>query len=462
MTLHPSLSSRPSSSRRAHLKNAVFLPIAGLLPWGKPRCIHSISKTTSIRTELPIELWLQIIELVLKPSFATDETFQPENLYFFCLSLIIHQFSNPSLAHSRLARCTLRLVSRSFKAMVDEVSPRVRSQWILSYSRDNATTYPPCIRLDKKFRNYEELSAGKPYPHPVQTLVLQDMPMRLGDQETGRLISGTIQRPSRLTTLHLSFMPAPSQTAEFPMSMLSALPSLQTLSVASHKDILLNGPLLLPNLVNLFLICQMVPTSDLSEWRFPSLATLSIDTRGWPQSTGTSILQQHCDLIGRHRETILSLRISPVMEREMRVRLRAHLEAMPRLESLATDFVYYNPFPHGSPAPPASLRSLVHISSSSLWTSQAIASVLVTIIEHTKSIDTLTLAEEPFRQTPGVDPNRTEKNTAALKRLHAICLSRKIAVYGNMGVKYCCVLKAMAQIGNLRLEQIQAWYPRGY
>ncbi|KAG8822268.1 hypothetical protein FRC19_006314 [Serendipita sp. 401] len=116
----------------------------------------------SISTELPVEIWMNIIWFALEPQYGTNQYFRPQDLQFFYLALVIHYFSNPAFMETKRTRGSLRLVSKAFKALVDEMKKKQEGfiPWLSSYSPDNAMSYAPTARLDTQH--------SQPFAHAAQ------------------------------------------------------------------------------------------------------------------------------------------------------------------------------------------------------------------------------------------------------------------------------------------------------
>ncbi|KAG8832642.1 hypothetical protein FRC17_000954 [Serendipita sp. 399] len=396
-------------------------------------CSHTLSMN-SVSTELPVEIWINIIWFCVEPQWGTNQYFRPQDLQFFYLALIIHYFSNPAFMEAKRTRASLRLVSRAFKQLVDEMKEKQKGfiPWLSSYSPDNATKYAPAARLDTQVHVLENLSSLKqPYPHEISIASIQQT---FSSSPGERLVDlqSLLAKPWTLGVLHLSFICTGNDAEEFPLSILRELSSLHTLSIASHSPMSLRGKLELPWLRALFLTTDLVTSADFSEWKFRELQSLSIDSRGWPLSgNGYTLPDQYLPFMERHAGTIRSLRLIPmVIGNSQAARpILAVIQKMTNLEALATDLVRWSPI-------------------SSWPTGEGLVQAMT-------GLTTLALTEDPFQDA---ELDSWGESKGAVKKLDAVCRSRRISIYGNMGAPMCCVQKAAKRLSNLRMEVVQEWY----
>ncbi|KAG8800386.1 hypothetical protein FRC16_003010 [Serendipita sp. 398] len=414
----------------------------------------------SISTELPVEIWMNIIWFALEPQYGTNQYFRLQDLQFFYLALIIHYFSNPAFMETKRTRGSLRLVSKAFKALVDEMKKKQEGfiPWLSSYSPDNAMSYAPTARLDTQVHLLENIGRiEKPYPHEISILSIQQM---FSSSTAERQISllPLLANPGTVGVLHLSCISTGKDAENFPLSILSELTGLHTLSIASHSPMLLNGKLEMPWLRALFLSTGLVTGSDLSGWKFKELQSLSIDSRGWPLSgDGYTLPSDYISFMERHATTIRSLRLIPMLVgREPKAGpVFDVLQKMERLESLATDFVRWSPVSSWKLNPRlGTVEHLVHISTQPHRLA-AICNHILPMIQIMTGVNTLAITEDPFQDA---EDDLWAESKAAVKKLDATCRLRGITIYGNMGVHVCCVKEAAKRLTNLRMDAVQEWY----
>ena len=391
------------------------------------------------RNGLPTELWYLIIRHALEPRFALMLDFLPQKAHFFHICLLMHPFSCPDRSEIERTKASLKLVCHNLKAIVDGISSTQRrnSPWIMSYNPDTALRYGPCVRLDACFDNISSISDVKQqYPHEVD--ILSIVFQYANGPGCNAALFSLLMSPWTLKVLHLSSAISHHHTmGELPLSILGGLPSLQVLSVASSRPFKLFGKLAMPKLKSLFLTCVPRDSSDTSQWVFPELEHLVIDTRGWPAPREYDHFNdQFGDLLWTHSQTIKSLKLIPVTQ--TRVSFLSNLDSMPRLEALATDFVRYVPrmFPHIRNSP---VVHLIHISTRT-YTRNQISNALLATLKAFPLVRTLTITEHPFlERSPAYAVD--EDNQSLIHEVDALCRSRGIRIIGKAGDDTCCISK---------------------
>lgn len=415
---------------------------------------------------IPMEIWWDILQFAVEPSFATDQEFLPQNIQFYFSAIIIHHFSNPGNTHVKKTRAALRLVCRDFKFIVDKVvNVYYRSPlWISPFSPDNAKNYGPAARIDVRVNALGALAHGahSQYAHELKILTIQS-------QYNAEIpdVSSVLSRPWALTVLHLSFFNVSDIGSHFPTHVFIGLSLLHTLSVTSHRPLRIDGNLTMPQIRTLFLCCEYTDGSDISQWSFPNLQNLVIDSRGWPHSSQLEDLSvEFVDLLSRHKDHIRSLRLFPCRGSNLsRQSMPAILRSMPNLEALATDFAKYAPFcrqssildqvvdlwPSGISAF-NNVKHLIHISTHP-YGSYLVSNILAESLASTPHLQTLAIIDEPFLQTvEGYSSGETsEECMASLRELDGLCRSRGIKIIGEMGIERCCVLKAWKYISSIQI-----------
>ena len=389
---------------------------------------------------LPVELWFLIVKHALEPRFATLHEFLPQDIHFFHVSLLVHAFSCPDRTEFKRTRGSIRLVCRFLHSIVNEISSveRQNPSWIWSFSADNAHRYGPCARLDTRFREFSEISAVKEqYQHEVGTVSIHIQ--YSGLSETTYSLSPLLSNPWALKVLHLTVPGSSDLSQELPLSLLSGLSSLQTLSIAAPKPLRLSGKLGLPELTTLFLTCKLAPESLLSNWSFPKLRKLAIDARGWPyRHEDDHLAISFTDLIQRHGPNISALQLIPIPKPPFTPFSRGN--PLAKLEVLATDFVRYPP--QSNMTPQSTILHITHISTQS-YTRYELSKALVETLKTFPSARTLTVTEDPFLDSSPLQDGEEEKDDAPVhNELKKLCLLRAIRIIGKIGSDVCCLSKA--------------------
>lgn len=314
-------------------------------------CRHELHIEASIYQNLPVELWLDIVQHAITPPFALDAECIPQNIQFFYTALLHHSFSNPSLKACRKTRANLRLVCRAWKTVVDRVQLQETSEtsylhdssakpakygnsdnsgrvWIRTFASDQAARYGPCTRFDFRLTMLSGLRFLKEeYKHDVRVIRLQIEHLDIGDLDIGvssdsdsasetrsasELGTGDrtqnsplnltrlLARPWTLQALHISIIMSVDRV---PIQLLQGLPLLRTLSVSSNGSLNFTGPFTLPSLTTFFITFGDrfnakldKATLDITDWYFPNLSTLSINMKGWVRYHEISEISEALDM----------------------------------------------------------------------------------------------------------------------------------------------------------------------
>lgn len=402
---------------------------------------------------LPVELWLLIVKYALEPRFAIMHEFLPEHIHFFYTSLIIHAFSCPDRTEFKRTKGSLRLVCKFLHSIVDEMSSieRQNPSWIWSFSASNARRYGPCLRLDTRFHKFDDIPlVEQQYQHEVGTASIHIQWTNPSDSNPS--LSSLLAYPWALKVLHITTPGQLNGPGEIPFSILSGLLSLQTLSIAAPKPLELSGKLDMPQLTTLFLTCMLDPQSDLSQWSFAKLKKLAIDARGWPcRGNMDDFPSTFNDLVQRHRETIMALRLIPLGKPPFTPFSRQ--KPMPQLETLATDFARYSP--QSASTSRSTIEHVTHISTLS-YTRRKLAKALLETVKTFPLVRTLAITEDPFLESEQIPDGGEEKGHASiLDELEELCRSRKIRIVGKIGSDVCCVSKALNSLKVPRVISVQ-------
>jgi hypothetical protein len=409
-------------------------------------CTHpETSPFEMFREGLPMELWFLIVQHALEPRFAIMHEFLPQDLHFFYISLIIHPFSCPDRTEMKRTKGSLRLVCKGFNSIVNDFcsSKEQNPSWIWSYSPDNAPRYGPCARLDTRFHGLDDISMiKKQYQHEVGTLSIHIQ--RINGARFNPTLLSLLAEPWTLKVLHITVPGSIDISDELPLTILSGLPSLQTLSIAAQNPFRFAGELSLPQLTTLFLTCTPGPQSDASLWSFPKLKNLAIDARGWPcRGNGDTFGDLFKGLVQRHKRTISSLRLIPMLHALLHS--LPSRRPLPQLEALATDFVKYQPQSVlASWSNHVSISHITHISTSP-YTWNQLSKVLLETLKWIPSIRTLAITEDPFLETgPAQDVDREAERGQSpdVDELEKLCRSRGVRIIGKIGSDVCCLRKA--------------------
>lgn len=419
---------------------------------------------------LPVELWLEIFQHILTPQFALMRDALSYDIQSFYTAVTLHSLTNPEMQGCKRFGANLRLVCRAWKLAIDYINTQkpnsARNAWIKKFEINKAFEYGPCLQFDTHLQNLNELREvhqKKKYQHAVDIIRLH---VRTLDHQT---LDGCpdlrylLAKPWTLTALHISFIICEYDVV-FPTKIIQNLSSLRTLSIASSSGFELCGPFTLPFLTTLFLTFLSSPYHDvlsqLGEWRFPNLHTLSVDARGWPHPTGVYKPDiRYTDELGlgvflrKHKGTLRSIRIIPFslipfQSGDMVCTDPSLAPESPALETLVTNIVREVPWIHYKNRPErlllSKIKHLVHIFTG-VRNQADFARRLLESLKALPSVETISLLEEP----PVNKRARYVQNKSGLQELQNLdiyCRNKGIRVYGDMGSEFCCVESAWKQI----------------
>ena len=374
--------------------------------------------------------------------------FLSQDIQFVYTSLVTNPFYCYYRTEMKYTKASIRLVCKSLHSIVDELSGENQSPlWAWKYNIHDPQNEAHA-RLDTHIDCLDDiLDIEQQYPHELRILCI-----RVEDENGAGLdpmLTSVIASPWTLRVLHISFPGATRRydSEEFPISILSGLLSLRILSIAAPNPLCISGKLFMPQISTLFLTCTPDPRSNISEWSFPNLENLSIDTRGWPlgglydlggddwpRSNRDGVSLSFGRLLRRHGGTIKSLRMIPLIQ----TALCPHPQwtSLPQLETLATDLVRYSPI--ATEYPP--LMHIIHISTHP-YTKHQLTKVLLEAVRSVPSLRTLTITEDPFMPNEVAQADEEDQSLGLLK-LEELCRIREIRIVGKVGSDVCCISKA--------------------
>jgi hypothetical protein len=209
---------------------------------------------------LPVELWEQILNYVLYVPFLLDTTFvRPQDFCLFIESCLIGQ-QPYAYTQSKDERKRLRLVCRSWNAILSRTSER----WVILSSLPNGLSIPKgAKRVDIGGGCLVGNAEKIPWENAYSTSILAYR------NQTGRDLSVLFEKAANLQAVR-SFVYHVNQ-GPLPLSVLRNLETyfgnLTTLIFTCFE---LSGTLHLPNLTTLYLGFRSAST-DIKKWWFPSL-----------------------------------------------------------------------------------------------------------------------------------------------------------------------------------------------
>ncbi|PVG04298.1 hypothetical protein CPB86DRAFT_810149 [Serendipita vermifera] len=430
------------------------------------KCSHSaFSGVFFNANDLPLELWFEIIQNALEPAFATQTMFLPKDIQSYFNAFVMHHYSNPATAFIKRTIGSLRLVSKSFRNAVDQIvhEMELNPSWIRHYSPDNMERYKPCIRFDVRLPGLAAPRIPKKYRYKASIVAIQTQLAGFDPQESEPepFADKLLAYPQEVRVLRISCISPGGNKVHFPASLLSGFSSLTTLSLGSFGPLVFHGPFMAPSITTLFLTHLVYDYCTLSQWSFPNLENLSIDSRGWPRSNDDLELPNaFLDFLERHKDTIRSLRAYPLSATSQKDRLHRVLSEMPKLEALATDFVRfsYMLIPSGAEVLLDAiltrsdilgrLKHIIQVSSRE-YSVTLLTQSLLNVLEAAPHASTLTVTEDCFLVREKVVHGSYILDEKGLLELDRVCQSRGIQVYGDMSLPQCCVLRACEGLSSL-------------
>ncbi|PVF95002.1 hypothetical protein CPB86DRAFT_788481 [Serendipita vermifera] len=298
---------------------------------------------------LPVEIWLIIFRMALRPSFVIDaefETFEIDQAHLY-LNSTSQRSERAARRIMSKTKHSLRGVCHSWKEAIDNIDTSERWTWDVTCFRDAPPTDThQCKRLNLR----HSLSVGSPihcqYTHPVSALMIDVSPcdfMYRGPTYMTTLAE-TISFSEHLRVLNLNL-----HGCKASKNVLKEIESihipLTTLGLYTQSVNILQTSLEIPTLISLFITVPTYVDTDWDEhpsrlqWKFPSLRNF-----WWADSH----LSRHIYLqdghplflgiLRDHFESIRALRMHTIAREVADEDSSLCWTRMPMLQALATNF----------------------------------------------------------------------------------------------------------------------------
>lgn len=311
---------------------------------------------------LPPEIWYDIFELVVRPSFVVDLIFDPSEIdrAYRCLM-------NPFLPTHKVAKHAslknwknLRLVCRTWKDLAGQLQERRWALHLYDWNKDKPDIDPhwfnlertniglnsplinthQCARLDLTYFDNADPQISIRYSHPVSTLSISISPTEWGTRNSGYIksLKDLSSFPSHVNVLCLRVRDLDT-SGDLVHDLQHTMTSLTTLSLCFNNTSILQTPLEIPNLATLFLSIPQFTSKTYSSWKLPCLRHLSLSTileNPWNADQGDNLF--FLGLIEEHFDQIHSLRMLPTIHQVMNRASPLCWVYMPNLQALAADF----------------------------------------------------------------------------------------------------------------------------
>ncbi|PVG01661.1 hypothetical protein CPB86DRAFT_781468 [Serendipita vermifera] len=300
---------------------------------------------------LPVEIWLIIFQMTLRPSLIIDAQFQPFEIELAHAYLDSNGTTSDKASQKMVSRSkrNLRGVCRSWKELADNIDVS-EDHWAWDVTcREGA---PPITDPDQRPRlnQHHDIPSGSQingrYTHPVSTLVI-DVGSH-NHRHRGRIymtsLRGTISFPEHLRVLNLRFEHFNASRNVLRDIEGMRIP-LTTLGLHANSAVILQTSLEIPTLISLFItVPEYVITSwneqpDHFRWKFPNLRNL------WWEDQRLSYINSlrgghplFLHILRDHFKSIRTLRTCPITREIADDDSPLCWTKMPNLQSLATKF----------------------------------------------------------------------------------------------------------------------------
>jgi hypothetical protein len=310
--------------------------------------LSPVEEQHKLLPNLPIEIWLIILQMVIRPSLIIDLDFLPFEIERAQLCLnAIHGGERAAQQMVWKSKCRLRAVCHTWKEMVDHLD--LPSHWVRNVPYRKGIP-PPSTHQHQRLIQYQSLPFGSringAYSHPVSNLsVVVDVCDFI---YRGPLYATSLAEftsfPGHLRVLNLHLYECRASKDVLKDIEAGQIP-LTTLGLTVRWTDILQTSLEIPTLTSLFMTIPRFDETLWSEhpshfqWRFPNLRNLSwTESRqdglhnlynGHPLFLG--ILRDHFDLIA-------SLRMFPMSRETVNVESLLCWSKMAKLQALAVNF----------------------------------------------------------------------------------------------------------------------------
>jgi hypothetical protein len=301
---------------------------------------------------LPTEIWLLILEAVIRPAMIIDIEHQPHQIYLAFKTMESGRHGDQSIAQSKMleASRSLKVVCSLWKKLVDQII--TTKPWVLDdhrlwqdQGRQGTHNRRPintknCARLNSEFKvAEEELHVEMRYSHPISTLSIAILESH---QASLASLEDIISFPSQLRVLSIL---AECQIGQsFLKSLQMGLSALTTLKLSLYLS-QLTEPMEFPAVITFFLDIKQhtIPFNNPplnTQWKLPMLRSLGLKQN--PAFIGS---EQHFnlnpllfELLKTRVDSIRALFIEPLPQEIVDINSPICWLKMKQLNSLATDF----------------------------------------------------------------------------------------------------------------------------
>jgi hypothetical protein len=407
--------------------------------------VEVFEETQEPLPSLPIELWLTILEIALRPRLILDLEFEPVQLQLAIFSLADPFYGGEAAARKIIAASKrhLRPVCRAWKEIVDNLHD-LDECVMEKYYRSDAprTNTRQCEKLHLSYSLKSDSGIKVRYTHPVPTVSLK---IGTNVPDLGAIPIKTLDEIIPFTD-HLHVLSLDLQKCEVSGSVLGDIQMrgipLTTLRLFLDQFDLLYIPLEIPTLYNLFL---SIPTYDKQRWnrplsslpwKFRELRALSlVDRREDLICIPYDIHPFLMEILRNHFEGIRALQIDPMPKELVDHDSPLCWASMPKLRAFAT-----NHYPMSkvkkeqvskANSPIKKLSSVQHliVADTLIGFTDDVLLGLQSYIDACDKIESICFAGGGQLSNIGWD-------TKALKRLQALCDRNNILLkdlYGNTG-----------------------------
>jgi hypothetical protein len=305
---------------------------------------------------LPTEIWLLILEAVIRPAMIIDIEHEPHQIYLAFKTMESGRHGDQSIAQGKMleASRSLKAVCSLWKKLADQII--TTTPWVLDdhqlwrdegrqgthYKRPINTKN--CARLNLEFKvAEEELHVEMRYSHPISTLSIAIFESH---QASLASLEDIISFPSQLRVLHIL---AECQIGQsFLKSLQMGLSALTTLKLSLYLNQLAE-PMEFPAVITFFLDVKQhtIPSNNPplnTQWKLPMLRSLGLKQNsafiGSAEPFNLNPLL--FELIRTRVDSIRALFIEPLPPEIVDISSPICWLRMKQLNALATDFRSFN------------------------------------------------------------------------------------------------------------------------
>ncbi|PVG01660.1 hypothetical protein CPB86DRAFT_781467 [Serendipita vermifera] len=317
-------------------------------PAGLPSTQTAVGRRAPL-PNLPVEIWLIVIQMALRPSPVIDAEFEPLEIEQAHEYLDSGGPTSDKAAQGMVSRSkrNMRGVCRSWKELVDDIdTSKDRWSWGMSCFEGAPPITDPCRspRLNQHHRIHFDQQFSARYTYPVSSLILDiaSHHYRCDDPVNTTSLKEMISFPENLRVLNIQFKHFNASVHVLKDIEGMSIP-LTTLGLHTTSVIILQTSLKIPTLISLFMKVPEYVSTNWNEhpsrfrWSFPSLRNLWWeDQHPWSSNDFCDGHPLFLDIVKDNFNSIRSLRTYPIAREVAEENSSLRWTKMPSLQALAT------------------------------------------------------------------------------------------------------------------------------